>query len=645
MSDNPHPTPPEEEEERTVFTPPPAAGADERTVISPGANAAPAAEDRTIVSPAPAVDDRTIVSPAPSTPPQHAAMAQGQTSMPTFSNFAPRTDGQGIQVGDCLNHIFRVDRFLARGGMGEVFEGINVNTDERVAIKVMLPALAADEKVISMFRKEAKTMTRLHHEALVGYRVLAQEPQLGVLYIVTEFIDGVNLSDALGKIKPTEDELAGLLKRLASGMAVAHRLGAIHRDLSPDNILLEGGDYHKAKVIDFGIAKDLDPNSKTIVGEGFAGKLNYVAPEQLGDFGREVGPWTDVYSLALVILAVIQGKNVRMGGSLVDAVDKRRAGVDLSMVPEKLKPVLEKMLVPDPKQRIRSMDEVVAMLGGPGAVERVETIVEVQRGPSKGVLIGAAVAVLALAGGGIWYAMNAGPSPEEQVQIARTAVEQALPAVECSWLNVVGVQAGEPLSVRMTGVAGNPTAARNQITEAITGAGIGAANVSVDEVAIIRPEGCSALQTYGKVRSNAGFHMSVPSREFEMMRQPDGPTVSRALIEFKPPQGKDLSLLGIEPNGELSELLPNRAALDQAVAGGIIKQTAPGAYQISIDMDHTGWSGLVLLTGDSPFDKAVTQPALTARGPDWQNGFVAMASERDWKSEMIWFKSVDKKPN
>jgi serine/threonine-protein kinase len=54
-------------------------------------------------------------------------------------------------------------------------------------------------------------------------------------------------------------------------------------------------------VIDFGIAKDTDPNAKTIVGEGFAGKLNYVAPEQLGDFGREVGPWTDVYSLALVI--------------------------------------------------------------------------------------------------------------------------------------------------------------------------------------------------------------------------------------------------------------------------------------------------------------------------------------------------------
>jgi serine/threonine-protein kinase len=344
-------------------------------------------------------------------------------------------------------------------------------------------------------------------------------------------------------------------------------------------------------------------------------------------------------------MAVILGKNVRMGGSLVDAVDKRRAGVDLTPVPEKLKPVMEAMLRPDPKERIRSMDEVVAMLDGEGLGNRPPEVIIEQRGLSKGAMIGAIAAGVAILGAGAFFALNSGPSPEEQVEIARTAVNQALPGVECSWLNVTAMQPGEPLSVRMTGVAGNPTAARTQITDAITKAGVDASNVNVDEVAIIRPEGCSALQTFGKVRSNGQLHMSVPSREFEMMRQPEGATVSRALITLKPPQGKDLSLLGIEPNGELSELLPNREALDQAVAGGVIKQTGPGAYQVSIDMDHTGWSGLVLLTGDPPFDKAVTQPALAARGPDWQSGFVNAASERDWKSEMIWFKSVDKKPN
>ena len=117
------------------------------------------------------------------------------------SPFAPLPSGepQRIKIGDVLNHIFEVQRFIARGGMGEVFEGINVNSEERVAIKVILPHLAADPAVQAMFRKEARTLTRLSHPALVQYRVLAQEPSLGVFYIVTEFIDGLNIGERLGE--------------------------------------------------------------------------------------------------------------------------------------------------------------------------------------------------------------------------------------------------------------------------------------------------------------------------------------------------------------------------------------------------------------------------------------------------------------
>ena len=215
-----------------------------------------------------------------------------------------------IRVGDVLNQIFEVKRFLARDGTGEVFEGCNINTYERVAIKVMLPAMAAEEKVVAMFRNEARTLTKLQHEALVSYRVLAQEPQLGVLYIVTEYIDGINLADALGSITPTPEEQAGLLRRLASGLAAAHRLGAIHGDMSPENVLLPGGDIHQAKIIEFGIAKHIDASTTAIVGDRFAAKLNYVAPEQLGDYDRAIGPWTDVFSLGLVMLAVAIGRNV-----------------------------------------------------------------------------------------------------------------------------------------------------------------------------------------------------------------------------------------------------------------------------------------------------------------------------------------------
>ena len=338
--------------------------------------------------------------------------------------------------------------------MGEVFEGVNVNTDERVAIKVMLPSLAADPNVIAMFRKEARTLTRLQHEALVQYRVLAQEPQLGVLYIVTEYVDGRNLADVLGTIQATPPQLAGLLRRLASGLRVAHALGAIHRDMSPDNVLLEDGAIEKAKIIDFGIAKDLDPGSATIIGDGFAGKLNYVAPEQLGDFGREVGAWSDVYSLALVVLAVAGGRNVSMGGSLVDAVDKRRAGPDLSAAPAELRPVLDKMLKPNPIDRLRSMDAVIAELDGQ-APALVAASAEAPK-PKTALIAGSAIGVLVVAGLA-WFALKPHGTPvatgggggvqagavvstADLVARARAAVDATLPSVTCTWLNIARVE-------------------------------------------------------------------------------------------------------------------------------------------------------------------------------------------------------------
>ena len=313
-----------DETNRTVFAPPKAAEPSRPPPMAPG-------------------DEATLFAPAPKT--------------------APTTVGPGV----VLNNIYQVKRFLARGGMGEVYEGFNVSTDERVAIKVILPALAADPNVRAMFLREAKTLGNLHHPAVVNYRVAADDPQLNVFYIVTEFIDGAALSDMLAELDATPEQLRRLTRRLAEGLGAAHARGVVHRDMSPDNVLLPDRALDQAKIIDFGIAKDTDPSKGTIIGDGFAGKLGYVAPEQFGDFDRSVGPWTDVYSLGLVILALIQKRNVDMGATLVEAVDKRRAGPDLSMTPDSLRPVLAAMLAADPAKRLRSMDEVIAALDAIGA--------------------------------------------------------------------------------------------------------------------------------------------------------------------------------------------------------------------------------------------------------------------------------------
>ena len=617
------------------------AGGEDRTVFHPGGPGLSSPQGPTPAPP-----------PAPEQPAAAGATSHASTSAGFATQFAPRDVGQGIQVGDVLNHIFEVRRFIARGGMGEVFEGTNVNTDERVAIKVMLPQLAADPNVIGMFRKEARTLTRLNHEALVSYRVLAQEPQLGVLYIVTEYVDGVNLADVLGKEQPTAADLALLLRRLASGLRVAHQLGAIHRDMSPDNVLLENGELAQAKVIDFGIAKDLDPGSKTIVGDGFAGKLNYVAPEQLGDFGREIGPWTDVYSLALVILAVALGKNVQMGGSLVDAVDKRRAGPDLSAAPEEIRPILARMLAPNPADRLRSMDEVLAELEPKIALVAPEPVRS-----RTGLYVGAGVGAVALAAAA-FFAFGRHPAAtgggaggvaavsSDPVEVARATVNSTLPSVACTWLDIVKVEkAGSRIAVALTGVAGNPSAAQNEISRALTGQKIGNADIDFEAVSPITQSGCAALDAYRQIRSPDGGRLAVPQHKFEMRMQPPGAAyagvvAANAVISLNPGAG-DFALVGIEPSGVISDEIANRAAFDKLPSPVPVTKEGENRFRLQLDADHTGWSGILLLTGKGPFDKDIVAPGLGARGPDWLNRFVSTAAEHGWQSDMVWYKNVD----
>lgn len=592
-------------------------------------------DDRTVFQPGDGDADRTVFEPVGGTATQRSAH---------------------IQPGDVLNHMFVVRRFLARGGMGEVFEGANLATDERVAIKVMLPALAADPNVITLFRREAQTLTRLHHEAVVQYRVLAMEPELGVLYIVTEYIDGTSLSDMLATLRPDPAALGGLLRRLASGLVAAHRLGAIHRDVSPDNVLLAHGDLTRAKLIDFGIAKDLDPGTATIVGDGFAGKLGYVAPEQLGDFDRALGPWTDVYSLGLLILAVARGADLGLGGTLVDAVDKRRAGLDLSAVPVPLRSVVERMVRPDPAQRLRDMDAVLA------ALDAAEVPGAAPTGLSQRWLWAVGAALLAIVAGVALLLSGRGGEDRgkddtpvmvqgDPVQNARSAIDSALPSVGCTWLSITDIAAaGGGVDVALTGVAGDPAQAQREITEALLDRGIAARKMDFADVAVITPAGCAALDAYRQIRANGGNRLSVPQRRFAMLPQGDssayaGREAAGAIVNIDiGDPSLDFALLGIEPSGRIAMLIKDRRAFGEALRASRndvpVKDFGNDRYRLRIDLDHAGWSGLLLVTGKGPFEPSVLAPPLGSRGSDWRDKVATLAGERGWRTEMIWFESV-----
>jgi eukaryotic-like serine/threonine-protein kinase len=594
----------------------------------------------------------------------------------------PLRTAHQIQVGDVLNHIFEVTRFIARGGMGEVFEGININSEESVAIKVMLPELAADPKVIGMFRKEAQALTKLQHEALVQYRILAQEPKLGVLYIVTDYINGDNLSDVLGRITPSLQDQINLLRRMAAGLRSAHALGAIHRDVSPDNILLPCGHLDRAKLIDFGISKDMQAGSATIVGDGFAGKLSYVAPEQLGDHGGKIGSWTDIYSLGLVMLAVAKRENVPMGGALVDAVDKRRVVPDVSDAPEPLRPLLTKMLQPDPADRYQTMGEVLIALDdiSSSAPRRIrkksdDNFSDKNNKSQTKKIIVTAVSILFLlgaAGAGIWNwkltnlvtinkkqvaQRNGNPAitlPQDPGLAARQVIDSALPSIGCTWLSILDVTAEESgAKIRMAGVAGNPSVAQNDLARSFAASGVDRADIDFDNVAPITQAGCAALDTYRQVRDPQGQKLSIPQRKFEMTLQEDGKPyagkiAANAVIEINVGAGKsDMALIGLEPSGLFTVIARSRVQFEelQKNAPQAFTNLGEGRYRMLIDLDHAGWSGILLVSGNGPMPENLIAPGIGARGSDWQSKFISQAATSGWQTEMIWFRSVDEQPN
>jgi protein kinase-like protein len=262
--------------------------------------------------------------------------------------------------GTRLSGIYEIDRRIGSGGMGEIFRGHAVETGDPVAIKVMRTDLDDNAMALALFRKEAKALHNIQHEAIVRYYVFANDPGTHRHYLAMEFVDGQPLSDLIKRGPLSFEAVGELQQRLAAGLDAAHRHGIIHRDLSPDNVLIPQGGVGRAKIIDFGIARSTRAGDGTIIGSGFAGKYNYVSPEQLGLFGGDVTAKSDIYSLGLVLAECLTGQPIDMGGTQFEVIEKRRVVPNLGAVDPRFRPLLERMLQPDPKDRPESMAAVAA---------------------------------------------------------------------------------------------------------------------------------------------------------------------------------------------------------------------------------------------------------------------------------------------
>lgn len=302
--------------------------------------------------------------PAPAAEPAQASPAPAPMPEPP----APPAEGGAVPIGTVINNNYAITQLISAGGMGEVFRGENTFTGDAVAIKIVLQSLAHDEKIATLFKREAKVLCGLSDQSIVRYYNFVRDADLDRFCLIMEFIDGVALSDHVKDVAPlTREEGARLLRRLAAGLARAHDMDVVHRDLSPDNVMLRDGDIDEAVLIDFGIAKSSEMAESTLHGQ-LAGKFKYISPEQLGHFGGEIGPRTDIYGLGLLMAAALRGEPIDMGSSVVEAVDARRGIPDLSDVDEALRPLIAHMLEPNPVDRPHTMTDIITLLDDPSLI-------------------------------------------------------------------------------------------------------------------------------------------------------------------------------------------------------------------------------------------------------------------------------------
>ncbi|GJD62370.1 serine/threonine-protein kinase [Methylobacterium frigidaeris] len=326
--------------------------------------------------------------------------------------FLPQPSRAFIQPGTRLNDTYVVRSLIAAGGMGEVYKGEALGTGDAVAIKVIKPELARNTAALALFRREASALHHLNHEAIVRYFVFSVDAKLDLPYLAMEFVDGVLLSERLKDEPLDTPTLSLLLRRLAAGLQAAHDLGIIHRDVSPDNVILPGGNVARAKLIDFGIARS--PNQEgTVIGGGFAGKYAYVSPEQLGLYGGEVTPKSDIYSLGLLLVHAARGQAIDMGSTHLEVIEKRRRVPDLAGIDERIRPVLTAMLQPNPKDRPADMAAAAALL--PTGEPRRRRI-----GPLLAAAAGLATAAI-LGGAAVLVLPRSDPAPPRVVEAPRPA--------------------------------------------------------------------------------------------------------------------------------------------------------------------------------------------------------------------------------
>jgi serine/threonine-protein kinase len=202
-----------------------------------------------------------------------------------------------------LDGKYRITRLIGSGGMSNVYRGVEIASKRVVAIKVLKDEFSSDAEFVRRFQREAQAVLNLSHENIVSLIDVGKDGD--IYYIVLEYIDGETLKDMIRrKTRIGYKQATTLACQILDGLEHAHDKGIVHRDIKPQNILIN---YKgKPKIADFGIARDVQSSTVTFSGNSIVGSVHYLSPEQAR--GEQVGPQSDIYSMGIMLYEMVLGK-------------------------------------------------------------------------------------------------------------------------------------------------------------------------------------------------------------------------------------------------------------------------------------------------------------------------------------------------
>lgn len=337
------------------------------------------------------------------------------------------------QPGQQFEGRYRLDRIVGSGGFATVFGATDVASGRVVALKVLEPeGQTYDPQTRARYEREITLQSQLRDPHTVTLFDFG-ESTTGLLYMVFEYVPGVDLSELLEQARTLRPaDAVHVLRQLLHALMEAHAAGLLHRDLKPENVRVfeYQGDPLTVKLLDFGIARPTRPQGPAITATGeLIGTPRYMPPEQLTE--RELSPASDIYSLGILAYEMLLGRDALQGNRWSDQIDRLRSGhvfgvPTLAQVDPRLIAIVQRMTARKPENRYQSAaavlhaldrldaarspsrDSIERRASPPQTRSRTQPEVEKSRG---GMLIGIAVALLLTAGFVAWWTSRPADDP------------------------------------------------------------------------------------------------------------------------------------------------------------------------------------------------------------------------------------------